>query len=118
MGYRTEKQKKTHRESMKRAYAANPEKFKQRVRKWQKENNYSSIYTTRWRKSHREIARARYAVSDAVKSGKIQRPDKCQSCGVSCRPEAHHHKGYEKEFRLDVLWLCGPCHRRIHGKKS
>ncbi len=28
--------------------------------------------------------------------------------------EAHHHRGYDLEHRLDVLWLCRPHHEEAH----
>jgi len=61
---------------------------------------------------------AREAVRLAIKKGKLVRPRKCQECGDSShRIEAHHHKGYELDHRLDVIFLCTPCHRH-HDKKA
>ncbi len=55
---------------------------------------------------------ARAALYVAVKLGKIKRPKACERCGTSKhRIEGHHHKGYSKEFELDVQWLCPSCHR-------
>lgn len=56
---------------------------------------------------------ARLAISDRISRGVIIRPKNCQKCGRTCKPEAHHHKGYAPEHRLDVLWLCGDCHTAI-----
>jgi|JI7StandDraft_1071085.scaffolds.fasta_scaffold265956_2 hypothetical protein len=58
---------------------------------------------------------ARVAVFRAVKSGKLVRPETCSSCGKSCKPQAHHHKGYDKENRLDVVWLCSGCHSLVEN---
>lgn len=40
-----------------------------------------------------------------------------QECGLSPatvngrnRVEAHHHKGYDEDHWLDVVWLCRSCH--------
>jgi len=55
---------------------------------------------------------ARNAVWAAIKKGRLVRPDSCSGCGRICRPEAHHHRGYEKDVCLDVEWLCPKCHRR------
>jgi len=49
-------------------------------------------------------------VAEAVKSGKIIKPDVCQICGAP-NPVSHHHD-YNKPF--DVLWVCNSCHRKIH----
>lgn len=57
-----------------------------------------------------EKSPARNALNRAIESGKIVRPDHCQECGKSCKPDGHHHKGYDKEHWLDVIWLCRECH--------
>jgi hypothetical protein len=60
-------------------------------------------------------AKARSAVSNAVRDGRIVRPSKCSHCGVACRAQAHHHD-YSKPF--EVTWYCFKCHREIgHGQR-
>lgn len=54
------------------------------------------------------------AVYRAVKAGRLVRPATCSSCGAGGRIEAHHHHGYDVEHRLDVVWLCRPCHDAGH----
>jgi hypothetical protein len=56
---------------------------------------------------HRDRKRARVAVQNALRRGKLVRPTKCQDCGIECKPEASHGD-YSKP--LDVKWLCRPCH--------
>jgi hypothetical protein len=53
---------------------------------------------------------ARYAVSNAVRDGRLRKMD-CAFCG-STNTVAHHHD-YAKP--LDVTWLCNPCHNRFHA---
>lgn len=53
---------------------------------------------------------AHIAVYRALKNGRMIRPEACESCGGVGKTEAHHHNGYEKEHRLDVVWLCRKCH--------
>ncbi len=48
--------------------------------------------------------RARNALNTAIYRGKLIRKP-CEVCGDS-KTEGHHHKGYEREFWLDVRWLC------------
>lgn len=61
-----------------------------------------------------EVTRCRNALTRAVKSGKIQRPDTCSDCGKgSCQIQGHH-EDYSKP--LDVIWLCRVCHGRLHRK--
>jgi hypothetical protein len=51
--------------------------------------------------------KARQAVSDAVKSGRLVRPTKCSTPGCDATEiEGHHHRGYDRENWLDVVWLC------------
>ena len=54
---------------------------------------------------------ARSAVSNAIRSGKLTRPDKC-ACG-NPNPQAHH-EDYLKP--LEVSWLCVTCHGHFHRK--
>lgn len=56
-----------------------------------------------------EMHRAGEAVRRAIKSGRLERPSMCDRCGGVGPIEAAHHD-YEK--KLDVAWLCRPCHRR------
>lgn len=61
-------------------------------------------------------AAARGAVKSALDAGEIQRPATCSDCGARERIEAHH-VSYEPARWLDVVWLCVPCHRKIHGRR-
>lgn len=86
-------------------------------------------YSREWAHAHPEFARksaaeqrknnpervlARNAVYRAVRSGRLVRPDRCSKCGTKCKPNAHHHKGYQD--RLNVIWLCVSCHFEEHPK--
>lgn len=51
---------------------------------------------------------ARQAVMDALKSGRLIRPDECEECGKECKPDGHH-EDYDKPLEVD--WLCKDCHR-------
>lgn len=78
-------------------------------------NKKKDVYIKRQREKRKKFPmekKARDAVYCAIKSGKMIRPKKCSLCGTSrMRIEAHHHKGYEQEFMLDVVFLCTSCHR-------
>lgn len=66
--------------------------------------------------SHRERNqveyRARNAVSNAVRDGKLHRPDRCEHCNTVSRVHGHHHD-YSRP--LDVTWLCPSCHKQLHA---
>lgn len=60
--------------------------------------------------------KARQAVYNAVRSGQLIRPDTCPKCNSKEKIVAHHHKGYEEKYWLDVEWLCYTCHLKSHDK--
>jgi excisionase family DNA binding protein len=61
-------------------------------------------------------ARAKTIYQRARRKGELTPPDACEHCGVK-RPglHGHHHNGYADEHALDVVWLCNPCHQRVHA---
>lgn len=68
---------------------------------------------------HPERKAARKAVAYAVATtGGIFREEICAHCGKGGKTEAHHHRGYAREFWLDVVWLCPPCHRAAEQKEA
>lgn len=48
----------------------------------------------------------------ALKDGRLVRPNMCQQCGVTGRRIVGHHDTYARP--LDVMWLCGSCHHSRH----
>jgi hypothetical protein len=66
-------------------------------------------YEKRHRERHPDKAKARNALSNAVRDGRLIRLP-CKHCG-EVKTEAHH-TDYSKP--LDVEWLCFKCHR-VHG---
>lgn len=57
-----------------------------------------------------ETAPAHKAVLQALHQGTLVRPSNCENCSIPCKPQAHHHHGYDEEYHLDIIWLCIPCH--------
>jgi hypothetical protein len=55
------------------------------------------------------------AVSNAIRDGKLTRPNCCEYCGKSCKPQAHH-SSYADDMKLTVTWLCTECHGKVHRK--
>ena len=56
-----------------------------------------------------------HAVEYALKTGKLTRPNHCESCFKECRPDGHH-EDYSRP--LDVEWLCKKCHTNLHRRVS
>jgi hypothetical protein len=65
----------------------------------------------RWRERNPDGPAAYVALNRAVARGELIRPDKCQTCGVACKPDGHHD---DHKRHLDVMWLCRPCHAKRH----
>ncbi len=123
-------------ESQRRWYVDNRERLLEKKKKYYYEHqaeciNYSSYWNRANPDKRREIVResskrnkskwmpailGRNAVSRAIREGIIERPRRCTVCGKEEKPEAHHHKGYDKEHRFDVVWLCKKCHASAHRK--
>ncbi len=61
---------------------------------------------------------AQNVLEKATASGKVIRPDKCETCGstqtfIDGRSSIQgHHTDYNKP--LDVMWLCQKCHHKWH----
>lgn len=49
-------------------------------------------------------------VREAIRKGRLTRPTSCSQCGKICKPDGHHHNGYDDAHIYDVIWLCRPCH--------
>lgn len=64
-------------------------------------------------KAHPERAKARSALRQKIRDGKIKRGD-CLICGE--QNGQAHHEDYSKPF--DVMWLCEGCHREYHFNQN
>lgn len=69
-----------------------------------------------YRQAHREAnplaVKARYMVNNAVRDGKLEKPDRCSHCNETKRLVGHH-EDYTRP--LEVVWLCDACHRQLHA---
>lgn len=71
-------------------------------------------YQRKRRKQNPKKYIANSAVSNAVRDGRITKPDKCSECSAP-KPQAHH-PDYSKP--LEVVWLCRSCHLKHHKKEA
>ena len=68
-------------------------------------------YMRNGRARYPERYRARTAVGNAIRDGRLQRQP-CEECGA---PAQAHHEDYGRP--LDVRWLCFRHHRKVHGQR-
>ncbi len=68
---------------------------------------------------NKERVNARTAVRYAVMSGRLPHVSTltCSKCENKAE-NYHHHKGYKREFWLDVVPVCIKCHRKIKETKA
>ena len=71
---------------------------------------YSTQHTRKWRTDNPEKYKAQNALNNALRDGKIDRPEQCEICGKTKKLQAHH---YDYSLPLDVIWLCAECHGQI-----
>ena len=69
---------------------------------------------SKWQKQNNAAVRAKSLVRDALKSGVIAKPERCQIRGCKERGRLHaHHFSYEHP--LQVLFTCFGHHKRLHA---
>jgi hypothetical protein len=71
------------------------------------------LATKKCRESFPEKTRARYDTRNAVRTGKLLRPNICSKCPSTAEIEAHH-EDYSKP--LEIIWLCPACHHDEHKR--
>jgi ribosomal protein S27AE len=79
-------------------------------------NKYSDRLAVLSRKGNlaREKRLIAYVIyNEALKSGVLAKPDSCSVCGWVGAIQGHH-PDYDKP--LEVVWMCGPCHRLEHSR--
>ena len=69
-----------------------------------------------WRTKNRHKTRAHEIVAKAVRDGFLTKPKKCECCPTVGEKLHAHHADYSKP--LSVIWLCNPCHSKLHGVKK
>ena len=101
-----------------REYDRNRPNYKERLQrnkeyaKTTKGKEASAKSRDNYRYKHVDRYKAKMLVGNALRDGKVLRPDRCQHCSVECVPQGHHND-YSKP--LDVIWVCVSCHIEFHN---
>lgn len=66
--------------------------------------------------NYRAKRAARLAVFYAIEDGELVRPEICEVCDCTHSEMQAHHTNYGDP--LNVIWVCPPCHARIHADKK
>lgn len=59
---------------------------------------------------------AQIMVGNAVRDGRLNKPDRCSECGATPKNLHGHHDDYAKP--LNVRWLCPMCHKKWHQQNG
>jgi hypothetical protein len=76
----------------------------------------NSINTKKLRAENKERYRAQTYVNNAVRDGRLIKPNYCSWCGKKHSQIEGHHQDYSRKHFVD--WLCSPCHKTLHLGKS
>lgn len=68
--------------------------------------------TKRFRKQFPLKYKAHCIVNNAIRNGKLIKPEICETCSKPGRQIEGHHNDYSKP--LEVVWLCSACHKQLH----
>ena len=66
----------------------------------------------KWLKENEDKRAAHIILGNAVRDGRIDKPDNCPICWKAGVRIHGHHDDYAKP--LEVRWCCSECHRKIH----
>jgi len=76
-----------------------------------KRKAHLSRQSQKFRKECPEKYAAHCAVNNAVRDGRLNKPDACERCGAEIKLHGHHE---DYSNILDVVWLCPACHAERH----
>jgi hypothetical protein len=94
--------------------AMNPNRVAERKRYSQtkegRESKRKSVL--KWQETNLVKRSAHLIVQNAVRSGRLIKPNRCELCSKKTAVIHGHHDDYD--YPLDVKWVCPKCHRKIH----
>lgn len=96
----------------------NDPKVKNRHKRYAKtERGKASLEASRkrWVSGNKEKRAAHTLLGNAIRDGRVVKPENCSECGACGRIEGHHDD-YAKP--LEVRWLCRSCHVAHHRSED
>lgn len=102
-------------ECTKRDAKEHREKNIEKIREYDRNrgNRQPPEYSKEYRAKYPKKAKAHSALCNAVRDGKLERPEICEGCNEPGYIEGHHDD-YDK--LLEVRWLCAACHKQWHAR--
>mgnify|MGYP001187615889 CR=1 FL=1 len=100
----------------------NSEKCRANIKKYRTTKRYKEYSKKRYDNMDINIKKARYYVHNAIRDGKLIKPNYCSRCLTKdwgkkrSMIESHHYKGYEPQNWLSVQWLCTNCHKEVDAR--
>ena len=70
-------------------------------------------YQKRRRLENPEKYKANYMISNALRGGRLLKPEVCAHCSTATSRIEAHHPDYSRP--LEVVWLCSQCHSQLHA---
>lgn len=64
-----------------------------------------------WIERNADKRAAHVILGNAIRNGRVTKPEECEKCGANGRIHGHHHD-YTRP--LEVKWLCASCHTKEH----
>lgn len=107
-----------HYQSRDRARAFNPDRvaLRDRVREARRVDPIKKAADDQrkreWASANAEARAAHIIVGNAIRDGRLTKPDRCERCGEPEEKLEAHHEDYSQPLRVN--WLCDPCHGLRH----
>lgn len=89
--------------------------YRRRIAKEPKRKAANKEYKKRWRATNPIKHKAHIAVSSAIQTGRLVKPNVCSECGESKLLHGHHD---DYRNKLAVRWLCIECHAAWHKENG
>lgn len=113
-----EKKAEYYREYDKKRFKEDPRVRQRHIRYQKTQAGSDSMKKSRkkWLSENQNKRACHVLIGNAVRDGKLEKPNICEVCGISGARIHGHHDDYLKP--MDVRWLCSKCHRAWHEENG